>query len=87
MSYLFQQSSSCVNICLFEDKQVLDLHLELIGWGCSLLSFIAPRDICQVQAMLKLVYDNKIRQYVRCILRSVHLLKQQFLVAINSLIL
>jgi hypothetical protein len=33
MSHLFQQSPPCANIRLFEDKQVLDLQLELIGLG------------------------------------------------------
>jgi hypothetical protein len=75
MSHLFQQSPPCVNIHNLEDKQVLDLHLELLGWGCRLLSSLAPGDICQVQAVLELVCGNTLHQYVCCILRSVDLLK------------
>jgi hypothetical protein len=70
-----QQSLPCTNIRLFQDKQVLDLNLKLIGWGCCLLSSLAPGDICQVQAMLELVCGNMLHQYVRCILKSVDLLK------------
>ena len=69
--------STLASIHLFEDNQVLGLHLELISLGLlpPLLSFLAPRDICQVQTMLELVCGNKLRQHVRCILRSVNLLK------------
>ena len=69
--------STLASIHLFEDNQVLGLYLELINLGIPppLISFLAPKEICQVQPMLELVCNNMLHQHVRCILRSVNLLK------------